>query len=294
MGNCLICVSPDKLTAVERCGKYEGIRQPGLHVLGADVFGCCIQTRSVSTRIQQNQVTCSTKTKDDVFVEFVIAVQQEVIRSKAEDAIYRLSNPHVQIDSFVTNVIRSCVPKMTLDEVFAAKDELAVQVQQDLESKMTEFGFQIHSALVVDVNPDGKVKDAMNQINANKRLRLAAADKAEADKIIQVKAAEAEAESKFLQGQGIAKQRAAIVEGLKASLLLQDGHASPEKVTELLLLTQFFDTLEKMAQGTATTIFMPHGPAGMTSIADQIRNGVMEGNAGSGGGPLGAPRQVRI
>eukprot|EP00392_Amoebophrya_sp_AT5.2_P010526 g10590.t1 len=194
MGNCAICVPPDKLTAVERCGKYEGIRQPGLHVLGFDVCACCISTRSVSTRIEQNTVNCNTKTKDDVFVEFVVMVQQEVIKGRAEDAIYRLSSPDKQIDSFVTNVIRSCVPKMTLDEVFATKDELADQVRLDLGAKMNDFGYMIHSALVVDVNPDQKVRNAMNEINANKRLRLAAAERAEADKILMVKAAEAEAD----------------------------------------------------------------------------------------------------
>ncbi|CAD7976155.1 unnamed protein product [Amoebophrya sp. A25] len=197
MGNCVICVPPDKLVAVERCGKYEGIQPSGLHVLGFDVFGICINTKSVTTRIVQNQVRCSTKTKDDVFVEFVVAVQQEVVRHK---------------------------------------------------------------------------------------------EKAEAEKILQVKSAEAEAESKFLQGQGIAKQRAAIVEGLKASLMLETNRApEPEKVTELLLLTQFFDTLKEMSHGPATTIFMPHGPGGLGNLAEQIRSGILEGNSAAV-----RPEQVRM
>merc|ERR1712137_1432395 len=119
----------------------------------------------------------------------------------------------------------------------------------------------------------------MNQINANKRLRVAAYEKAEADKVVLVKTAEAEAEAKFLQGQGIARQRSAIVEGLKSSLGMEGENVKPEKVTELLLITQFFDTMEKMANGSATTIFMPHGPGGLSSMAEQVRAGILEGNA---------------
>jgi regulator of protease activity HflC (stomatin/prohibitin superfamily) len=166
-------------------------------------------------------------------------------------------------------------------QVFASKEEIALHVKQELEQNMKEFGYFIHNALVIDIDPDNKVKYAMNEINAAQRLRRAAMEKAEADKILLVKAAEAEAESKFLQGQGIAKQRAAIVDGLKASLQTGNGddHLSSTKVTELLLITQYFDTLEKMANGKSNTVFMPHSIGNVGDTASQIRQGILEGSA---------------
>lgn len=279
MGNCAICVNADELKSVEYFGEFVDIKSGGFHMLGFDLCGICYNTRSVSTRIQENRVRCETKTSDDVFVFVDIAVQMEIIQKKAKEAIYKLHDPSRQIESYVSNVVRAKVPKLKLDEVFTAKDEIAQAVKDQLVHNMEEFGFCIHSVLVTDINPDSKVKMAMNEINAAKRLREAATDKAEAQKIMQVKAAEAEAESKFLQGQGIARQRAAIVDGLKESFGVGGKEMDVEKVRELLLITQYFDTLEKMSHAEGTTIFMPHSVGGMNEIADQIQKGIMSGNA---------------
>lgn len=279
MGNCAVCVAADELRAIEYFGEFIEIKSGGFHYLGLDLCGMCYNTRSVSTRIQENRVRCETKTADDVFLFIDVAVQMEIICKKAKEAIYKLDNPRHQIESYVSNVIRAKVPKLKLDEVFLAKDEIAQDVKNELVHNMEEFGFCIHSVLVTDVDPDQKVKNAMNEINAAKRMRLAATDKAEAGKIMQVKAAEAEAESKFLQGQGIARQRAAIVNGLKESFGVEGEEMDAEKVRELLLITQYFDTLEKMSQGPANTIFMPHTVGGVSDIADQIQKGVLSGQA---------------
>ena len=77
----------------------------------------------------------------------------------------------------------------------------------------TGFGFAILNVLVVDIDPADRVKTAMNEINAAQRMRLAAYEQSEAEKIRIVKAAEADAEAKYLAGQGIARQRQAIVAG---------------------------------------------------------------------------------
>lgn len=241
--------------------------------------GLCYNTRSISTRVQESRVRCETKTLDDVFLTVDIAVQTEIIQKKAKEAIYKLNNPEIQIDSYVSSVVRGQVPKLKLDEVFISKDMIAQAVKSELVHHMEEFGYCIHSVLVTDIDPDAKVKLAMNEINAAKRLREAATDKAEAAKIMQVKAAEADAESKFLQGQGIARQRAAIVEGLRSSLGGDEKDMDVVKVRELLLITQYFDTLEKMSHGNATTIFMPHTVGGMNEIAEQIQKGIMSGDA---------------
>jgi len=279
MGNCAVCVNADELVAVEHFGEFMGIKNGGFHFLGFDMCGMCYTTRNVSTRVQESRVRCESKTLDNVFVVVDVAVQMEIIQKRAKDAIYKLERPERQIDSFVSNVVRGKVPRLSLDEVFISKDEIAQAVKDELVHQMEEFGYCIHSVLVIDINPDARVKAAMNEINAAKRLREAAEDKAEAAKIMQVKAAEADAESKFLQGQGIARQRAAIVDGLKESFGVDEKDMDVDKVRELLLITQYFDTLEKMSQGNATTIFMPHSVGGMSEIADQIQRGIISGKA---------------
>lgn len=280
MGNCVICVSPDELAAVERLGSFQGIRGAGCHFIGCDVCGVIMNTKKISTRVQEYNMQTETKTKDNVFVKVCVAVQVEPVAEKAYEAIYRLTNPESQIDSYVSDVVRGQVPTLKLDDLFESKDDIAGAVKERLSKCMGEYGFFIHQVLVTDLRPDEKVRAAMNEIDANRRLRLAAAERAEADKILKVKAAEADAESKFLQGQGVARQRTAIVEGLKHAVG-GDQDMDPKTVQELLLITQYFDTLERLANGNATTVFMPHTVGNLASIADDIRNGTMQAAAPS-------------
>lgn len=278
MGNCVICVKPDELVAVEQLGSFKGIRSGGCHCVGIDLCGAIINTRTISTRVVEYNIQTETKTKDNVFVKTVVCVQVEPIKEKAYEAIYRLTNPGQQIDSYVSDVVRGQVPTLKLDDLFESKDDIASAVKDRLSKSMGDYGYFIHQVLVTDLRPDDKVRMAMNEIDANRRLRMAATEKAEAEKVLKVKSAEADAESKFLQGQGVARQRTAIVEGLKHAV----GGGSdmkPETVQELLLITQYFDTLEKLSQGHATTVFMPHSVGNLASIADDIRNGTMQASA---------------
>lgn len=219
-----------------------------------------------------------TKTKDNVFVKVVVAVQVEPVAEKAYEAIYRLSDPSQQIDSYVSDVIRGQVPTLKLDDLFESKDDIASAVKERLSKCMGDYGYNILQVLVTDLRPDDKVRAAMNEIDANRRLRHAATEKAEAEKVLKVKAAEADAESKFLQGQGVARQRTAIVEGLKHAVG-GERELDSKTVQELLLITQYFDTLERLANGNATTVFMPHTVGNLANIADDIRNGTMQANA---------------
>jgi len=282
--NCCICVSPDELAAVEQCGAFKGIRGAGCHVVGCDICGAIVNIRKISTRVQEYSMQTETKTKDNVFVKVCVAVQVEPVAEKAYEAIYRLSNPQGQIDSYVSDVVRGQVPTLKLDDLFESKDDIAQAVKERLCKSMGEYGYMIHQVLVTDLRPDDKVRHAMNEIDANRRLRVAANEKAEAEKVLKVKAAEADAESKFLQGQGVARQRTAIVEGLKHAVG-GDDTMDPKTVQELLLITQYFDTLEKLANGEATTVFMPHSVGNLSSIADDIRNGSMQ---------AAAPRQAAM
>eukprot|EP00921_Rhytidocystis_pertsovi_P015135 GHVQ01024191.1.p1 GENE.GHVQ01024191.1~~GHVQ01024191.1.p1 ORF type:complete len:247 (+),score=35.29 GHVQ01024191.1:413-1153(+) len=242
---CFHSVPNDKIYVVEKCGKFDRMALPGLLFLPLPCV--CDVVGRVSTRICQLDVLVETKTKDNVFVQINISVQYAVQRDKVFEAQYSLQNPVDQIRSYVFDVVRSTVPNQNLDEVFESKDDIATAVKHQLKATMDAFGYSIVKTLVTDINPDQRVKNAMNEINASKRNRIAAQEKAEADKLLAVKRAEAEAEAKFLQGEGIARQRKAIIEGLRDSVTdfssnIQGMNA--KDVLDLVLITQYFDTLK--------------------------------------------------
>ena len=228
-------------------------------------------------RVQQLNVRVESKSKDNVFVALTVAVQFVVLKDRIYEAFYKLSSPANQINSFVFDAVRAQVPKLTLDEVFEEKNQIADHVREQLASQMSDFGFKILQTLIIELDPDDKVKNAMNEINANRRLRIAAQEKAEADKIMMVKRAEADAESKFLQGEGVARQRKAIVEGLRDSVhdfTERVGEIAPKDVLELVLVTQYFDTLKEVGlHSENNTLFIPHNPGSLNTLAKEIKEG---------------------
>jgi len=288
--NCCAIVPEDQFYAVERFGSFDQVIDPGLHYIGCDLLGVCVTFRSITRRVEQNQCAIETKTKDNVFVMVHVAVQQSVIPELAKDAIYKLANVDVQIDSYVSDVVRSHVPKMTLDEAFENKDEISQAIQEQLTKHMRDYGFMIHTALVTELRPSPDVVSAMNEINKQRRLRDAAVMAAEAEKIKIVAGAEAQCEAARLQGEGIAQQRAAIVEGLKQSIASGTSERlSSDRVSELLLITQYFETLQKIgASSKCQAIFLPQDQ-NISDVASQIRTGVMQGGLLAAG-----PEQPRM
>ncbi|KAF2612115.1 hypothetical protein F2Q70_00009496 [Brassica cretica] len=279
MGNLLCCVlvKQSDVAIKERFGKFEKVLNPGLQfvpwVIGDYVAG------HLTLRLQQLDVQCETKTKDNVFVTVVASIQYRVLVDKASDAFYRLSNPTSQIKAYVFDVIRACVPKLNLDDVFEQKNEIAKSVEEELDKAMTAYGYEILQTLIIDIEPDQQVKRAMNEINAAARMRVAANEKAEAEKIIQIKRAEGEAESKYLSGLGIARQRQAIVDGLRDSVLGFAGNVpgtSAKDVLDMVMMTQYFDTMRDIgAHSKSSSVFIPHGPGAVADVATQIRNGLL-------------------
>ena len=271
-------VEQQTVAIIERFGKYLRIANPGLH------FKIPFIDRiagKLSLRVLQLNIQAETKTEDNVFVHMIVAVQYYVIPDKVYDAFYKLASPEKQINSYVFDVVRARVPKIKLDDLFEKKDEIALAVKEELNETMNSFGFQILNALVTDIEPNAKVKDSMNEINAAQRLRVAANEKGEAERILKVKAAEAEAQSKALQGKGIADQRKAIIDGLKESVEhFKEGISgtSTQDVMNLVLLTQYFDTIKELGHTSQTnTILLPHTPGGLSELADQIRNAMIVG-----------------
>jgi regulator of protease activity HflC (stomatin/prohibitin superfamily) len=280
-----VCINESDVAILERCGKFHGLARPGCHFLN-----CCegVAVKGIITsRLRPLDVRCETKTKDNVFVTLKVNIQYLIAAEKEYQAFYSLDNHESQIQAYVFDVVRSSVPKMPLDSVFEQKEEIAKAVKSELCKCMEEYGWTILQCLIAEIEPDHKVKAAMNEINAAQRNRVATVDKAEAEKILVVKQAEAEAESKYLGGVGIARQRKAIADGLRDSVLTFTDNvpgAVARDVMDLVLITQYFDTLKDLGEKShASVIFLPQasgasGAGGMSS--EQIRAGMLEAHAG--------------
>lgn len=282
MGQVLGCFQVEQSTVAvkEHFGKFDQVLEPGFHCvpwcIGYNVAG------SLSLRVHQLDVRCETKTKDNVFVNVVASIQYRALAETASDAFYKLSNTKQQIQAYVFDVIRGSVPRLDLDSTFLQKNDIAKAVENELEKAMSAYGFEIVQTLIVDIEPDAQVKRAMNEINAAARLRVAANEKAEAEKILQIKNAEGEAESKYLSGIGVARQRQAIIDGLRDSVLAFSRNVagtSPKDVLDMVLVTQYFDTMKEIgASSKSSSVFIPHAPGAVKDIAAQIREGLLQAN----------------
>ncbi len=252
-------VKQQSAAIVERFGRFVSVRQSGLQVKIPIIDSVAGR---LSLRIQQLDVVVETKTKDDVFVKLKVSVQFKVIKEKVYDAFYKLDSPGDQITSFIFDVVRAEVPKLILDDVFLKKDDIAIAVKSELQDAMTEYGFQIIKTRVTDIDPDAQVKESMNRINASEREKVAAQFEGEAQKILIVEKAKAEAESKRLQGQGIADQRREIARGLEDSVKVLNGvNINSQEASALIVVTQHYDTLQSVgAEANSNLILMPNSP----------------------------------
>ena len=275
----LYVVRQQSVAIVERFGRYQKIATSGIHMrlpFGIDKIAARIQLR-----LLQSEIVVETKTKDNVFVMMNVATQYRVNEQNVTDAYYKLMRPEAQIKSYIEDALRSSVPKLTLDELFEKKDEIALEVQHQVAEEMTTYGYIIVKTLITKVEPDAEVKQSMNEINAAQRKRVAAQELAEADKIKIVTAAEAEAEKDRLHGVGIAQQRKAIVDGLAESIAeLKEANVgmSEEQIMSILLTNQYLDTLNTFAAKGNQNLFLPNNPNGVDDIRTQILSALKSDN----------------
>lgn len=272
-------VKQQTVAIVERFGKYQFTANPGFHLKlpwGIDRIAARVQLR-----LLQTEMTVETKTADNVFVTMNIATQYRVNEQSIKDAYYKLMNPGEQIKAYIEDALRSAVPKLTLDDVFEKKDEIALEVQKTVAEEMQTYGYIIVKTLITKVEPDAEVKQSMNEINAAQRKQDASQMLANANKIQVVTAAEAEAEKDRLHGVGIAEQRKAIVDGLAQQIteIKKLGVAlDEEQIMAILLTNQYLDTLNQFAAGGNSTIFLPSGAEGAESLRTQILSAIKAGS----------------
>jgi regulator of protease activity HflC (stomatin/prohibitin superfamily) len=272
----IFIVKEQSSVIIERLGKFHKVANPGIN------FKVPFIDRKAATlnlRLQQLDVLVETKTLDNVFVNTKISVQYEVVREKVKEAYYSLNNPTSQISSYIFDEVRAAVPRLDLDDLFSKKDEIAISVNESIAEIMDNYGYQIMKTLITDIDPDAKVKESMNRINAAKRDREATIQEADAKKITIIKEAEAEAEGKRLAGEGIAKQRLEIIRGFKESVedfqrSLKD--VTPNEVMQFVLMTQYFDTLNNIGTNSKnSSILIPHTPGALKDFQEQIITGTL-------------------
>merc|ERR1712159_453283 len=274
----LLCVSTSEVAIIEKCGKFDREGHAGCNVLNPCL--CESVAHTVSTRVELLSLLAVTKTQDDVFVKMGVQVNTRV--RKPEMAYYNLADPSSQISAYVEDSVRAMVPSMKLDEVFEKKDLVANRVKQDLDEHLEEYGYEIISALVTEVEPEHTVKDAMNRKNAAVRLRQAAVDESEAEKIKVVKQAEAHADAAALAGSGVARQRKEIVDGLRDAVK-EFGQSiegtSSREVMNIVLMTQYFDTLKEIGgSGRCSTIFVPTAPSSVGNASGEFMQSMLNAN----------------
>jgi len=292
---CILTVRSGQTAIVESFGKFHAVKEPGLHFLGC---GKRVAAK-LDMRLQQLKVVCESKTHDNVFVNITISIHYRIVKDAVDRAYYEMSDPVGQIRAYVYDVVRAEVPKKTLDEIFIVKEELAAAIKVQLQNTMEEYGFQICATPVTDIDPDNNVKHALNEKTRQLNLKLAMQEKAEAEKIVAIKTAEgraettriqalAEADAKHAAGQGLSRQRQAIVDGLAESVkCFKEGvtDVNSKDVMDLIMITQYFDMMNSIGttqnKGT-NTIFIPHNPSNVSDIASQLRQGMMEGKAAAG------------
>lgn len=277
IGSGLFIVKQQTAAIIERFGKYQSIRHAGLNLKIPIIDKIAGR---ISLRIQQLDVIVETKTKDDVFVHLKISVQFLVQKNHVYDAFYKLQNPHEQITAFIFDVVRAEVPKMILDDVFEKKEEIALAIQRDLKEAMLNYGYDIIKALVTDIDPDEKVKIAMNRINAAEREKVAAQHEGDAQRILIVERAKAEAESKRLQGKGIADQRREIAKGLEESVdVLNRAGINSQEASALIVITQHYDTLQSIGADTnSNLILLPNNPTAASNMLNDMVTSLVAAN----------------
>ena len=270
-------VKQQTAVVIERFGKFQSVRNSGFQLKIPIVDRVAGR---VSLKVQQLDVVVETKTKDDVFVKMKVSVQYMVIKDKVYEAFYKLDNPYAQITSYVFDVVRAEVPKLRLDDVFEKKDDIAIAVNREVQEAMNTYGYDIIKTLVTDIDPDEQVKHAMNRINASEREKVAAQYEGDAQRILIVEKAKAEAESKRLQGQGIADQRREIARGLEESVnVLNKVGINSQEASALIVVTQHYDTLQAVGSlNKSNLILLPNSPH---AAGDMLNNMIASFSAAS-------------
>ena len=161
-------------------------------------------------------------------------------------SIYSIDDPRTMMRAAIDEQLRAMMVSFTHKNIFAKREEIGLSIEERLRSKLKEFWYIVDSIQVRDVKLDSTVMHAMNKVVETEKFKEAAMNEAEAKKIMQVKEAEAEMESKILLWQGMAGQRLKIAEWFKESINMikwADKSLNAKSILDFLLDSSRIETL---------------------------------------------------
>jgi len=272
---CFACIDTGKIGVVQTFGAFTGVKEAGC----SPICYPCTTVKSVSLALRQLDCKSECKTKDNVTMSMTTAVQFRIVKDEVKTAVFDIRQPERMIRAEVDSILRSTLPTMDLDDAYSAKEKMNAGILASVRAAMSPYGYDIMKVLITDLSPEASVLKAMNEINEAKRKREAAVERGEADKVLRIKSSEADAESKRLQGVGMAQMRCAIAQGMKDSMsFMQESGMSDKESMHMMIMTQYLDTLKEFSNGKSS-IMVPHSSSGGKNTESQIRDGFLTSQA---------------
>lgn len=260
VGTGIVIVQQQSVRMVETFGRFSSVRQAGLSFK----LPWPIQTvtRPLSLKVHEIAQDVSVKSIDNAFVVVPIRVQFAVAPAEAFSAFYKLSDPSEQIKSYIVNQVRATASGLTFNELFQSRDVFEADVRQTLEAQMREYGFVISNVLVDDPQPSSELRTAFDRVLASERLKEAAANEGEAEKILRVKQAEAEKAAMELKAQAFANFRTTVAEGNAEALkvFVKDIPIAPETVLRFFAEINQMEAIRDAAASGGRTVVVAGQP----------------------------------
>ena len=265
-------VQQQNLYVIEFLGKFNRIIKPGLNVVIPILERVAFV---LNLRTQNLDFSIVAITSDKVTITLDTALIYQVIENQAYQVAYTLQNPVAVIKTTVENSIRAYVAQQTHEEILQKRDEITDYLINHLREQMLTWGYQIIGFQVKDVVLPSTITTAMSQVVASKRLQEAAQNEANAEYIKVVKAAEAQKQTRILQGEGLAGERKAIINGLAESIheLSSTTGTSSASVLNVVMLNQYIDMLRTIGRdenGNSKVVFLNSSPSGMSMAMQEM------------------------
>ncbi len=257
---------------VETFGKFSRVIYPGINIVIPLVENTA---RKINLSTMNLDFSILAITFDKVNISIDCTLIYKVIYQKVYQATYSLENPTASIKALVENTIRAFVATQTHEQTIQSRDEMTNFLMTHLTQKLEAFGFAIDSFQVRDIILPREITEAMSRVISSKRNQEAAFNEAQGKYILAVKEAEAQKETRRLQGEGLAAERDAIINGLSKSIhdMQQATGASATAVMNIVLMNQYIDmmrTISNDKSGNTKTVFINPSPNGMTDIMQQF------------------------
>ncbi len=255
-------VKPNTILAVEFLGKYNRLLKSWFHFIIPFLERTKIQylyKKNFSVQVEgvtSDNVTCYIWLNVISYVEYN---GDDSENWNVYKSLYSIDNPLTMMKATIDEQLRAMVVQFSHKEIFSKREELWVEIEEKLREKLTTFGYRLDSIQVRDVSLDDTVMKAMNQVVESLKFKEAAYNEADAEKIKQVKSAEADKESKILIWEGMAGQRMKIAEWFKESVALiqaADAKLTGELILEFLLDSSRIETLGNIWKDKANLVYL--------------------------------------